>query len=169
MMAAILCVLSPIGFPVGPIPWTLQTFAVALSGFALGASDGSLAVAAYLLIGAAGAPVFGGMSAGIARFVGPTGGFLLAFPATAAICGSGAGRGGMVRAAASLAAMIPLYALGCAQLGFATGIPFAEALKVGAAPFAAKDVASALLAAYASSGVRRALGYAAGKRAAERP
>ena len=62
-----------------PAPITLQTLAVMLAGLCLGAWRGAAAVSLYLLVGLAGLPVFAGGKAGIAAFVGPTGGYLVAF------------------------------------------------------------------------------------------
>ena len=58
LMAALICAIAPVAVPVGPIPITLATFAVYLAGALLGAKDGTLAVALYLLLGAVGLPVF---------------------------------------------------------------------------------------------------------------
>lgn len=62
-----------------PVPFTLQTFAIAMTGWMLGSKRGALAVLAYLLEGAMGFPVFAHGSAGIAVFMGPTGGYLIGF------------------------------------------------------------------------------------------
>jgi len=64
----------------GPVPITLQTFGVLLSGAVLGARRGFLAVLLYLVLGAAGLPIFAGGSSGMATFTGPSGGYLISFP-----------------------------------------------------------------------------------------
>ena len=88
MFAAVLSVLSVLTIPMpSGVPLTLQTFAMALCGYALGAKRGTAAVALYLLLGAVGMPVFAGMTGGVSRFVGPTGGFLWGFLFLAALCG----------------------------------------------------------------------------------
>ena len=69
------------------MPITLQTFAVLLSGAVLGAKRGFLAVLLYLVVGAAGMPVFSGGAGGPGVFAGPTMGYLLGFPLAAALCG----------------------------------------------------------------------------------
>lgn len=73
---------------IGPIPITGQTFAVLLTGALLGSRLGAAAVIAYLVEGAIGLPFFAGGGAGIARFFGPTGGYLIAFPAAAYVTGA---------------------------------------------------------------------------------
>ncbi|WP_449279367.1 biotin transporter BioY [Leucobacter sp. GX0328] len=81
------CALLPAISVGGLVPITLQTFAVMLAGAVLGAKRGFLAVLLYLAAGAIGLPVFSGGSAGIAPFVGPSAGYLVAFPLAAALCG----------------------------------------------------------------------------------
>ena len=71
-----------IPLPLG-VPITLQTFAIVLTAVVLGAKRGTFAVFVYLLLGAAGLPVFHGFTGGIHAFLRPTGGFLLSFPITA--------------------------------------------------------------------------------------
>jgi biotin transport system substrate-specific component len=71
----------------GPVPITLQTFGVLLSGAVLGARRGFFAVLLYLAVGAAGLPVFSGGAGGFGVFSGPTVGYLVGFPLAAGLCG----------------------------------------------------------------------------------
>jgi biotin transport system substrate-specific component len=95
-----------IPLPFTPVPLTLQPLAVLGVGLALGPVDGLLAMLAYLAEGAAGLPVFSptGMG-GLAQLVGPTGGFLMAYPLVAAIAG-GVTRGLAGRASRFVAAAV---------------------------------------------------------------
>lgn len=81
------CALLPAISVGGLVPITLQTFGVLLAGAVLGARRGALAVLLYLAVGAIGLPVFAGGSAGVAPFVGPSAGYLIAFPFAAMLCG----------------------------------------------------------------------------------
>lgn len=74
---------AQIGIPHQPVPFTLQTFFVLMSGALLGKRNGAISQALYLFMGAAGVPAFSGWGFGIARLVGPTGGYLLSFPIAA--------------------------------------------------------------------------------------
>lgn len=74
--------------PLGDVPITGQTFAVLLTGALLGPRLGAAAVIAYLIEGAAGLPFFAAGGSGLARFFGPSGGYLIAFPAGAYITGA---------------------------------------------------------------------------------
>ena len=89
VMAALICAAGPLTIPVGPIPLTLANFMIFLSGAVLGAKQGAIATAIYLLIGGIGMPVFSGFSGGIHRLIGVTGGFLLAYVPCAFIAGLG--------------------------------------------------------------------------------
>lgn len=83
-----ICAILPSIKLAGPVPITLQTFAVLLSGAALGSRRGFLAVLLYLVVGAAGLPIFSGGASGFAVFSGPTAGYLIGFPLAAALCGA---------------------------------------------------------------------------------
>ena len=75
----VLCARLP-ALPLGPVPVTLQSFAVILAGAVLGPWRGAVAVLLYLGLGLAGAPVFSGGAAGVAVLQGASAGYLLAFP-----------------------------------------------------------------------------------------
>jgi len=79
--------------PIGAIPITGQTFAVLLTGALLGSRLGAIAMIAYLIEGASGLPFFSGGHAGLLHLMGPTGGYLIAFPAAAFITGAFAEHG----------------------------------------------------------------------------
>ena len=79
---------AQIAIPVPPVPFTAQTFAVVLTGALLGSRLGAIAMIVYLIEGAFGLPFFSGGSGGYWHLVGPTGGYLVAFPAAAYITGA---------------------------------------------------------------------------------
>src|SRR5258706_3729249 len=79
--------------PIGPIPVTGQTFVVLLTGALLGSRLGAIAMIAYLIEGASGLPFFSGGHGGLLYLMGPTGGYLIAFPAAAYITGAFAEHG----------------------------------------------------------------------------
>lgn len=138
-----------IPLPFSPVPVTLQTFAVLLTGALLGSRRGALAVFTYLAEGLAGLPVFAGWSGGIAHLLGPTGGYLLGFVAAAYVTGAlferGWGAKPLATFLALLAGNIALYALGLPWLTLYVGAGRAVAL--GLLPFVAGDVAKIALAA----------------------
>ena len=84
--AALLAVCSWLSIPF-TVPFTLQTFAVCLVPALLGMRRGSLAVLIYILLGAAGLPVFSGFKAGIGVLLGATGGYIFGFLLIALLVG----------------------------------------------------------------------------------
>lgn len=135
--------------PGTPVPLTLQPFVVVLAGLLIGPLDAAAAMVLYLVAGAAGAPVFAPMGApGLARLLGPTGGYLLAYPVAAAVAGwLGAGRERFVaRLVAAIAGILVLYLGGLSQLSIITGSLTAAAV-IGVLPFVAADLLKAIVAA----------------------
>ncbi len=78
LAAVLMALCSWISLNLGPVPFTLQTFAVFLAIAVLGGKRGTLAVVVYLLMGAVGLPVFANFSGGIGALLGTTGGYILA-------------------------------------------------------------------------------------------
>src|SRR6185436_18204454 len=96
---------AQIVIPVGPVPITAQTFAVLLTGALLGSRLGAMAMIVYLVEGASGLPFFYGGHGGITHLLGPTGGYLVAFPAAAFVTGAFAENGWDKRFLTAVAAM----------------------------------------------------------------
>jgi biotin transport system substrate-specific component len=136
--------------PFTPVPVTMQTLFVVLAGLTLGARDGFYAILAYVVLGLAGAPVFAGFSFGPAAVIGPTGGYLMSFPAAALVSGYLFGMFGGSRIAAflaSLCGMALILAGGAAYLSFIAGLPPARTASLAILPFIAGDLAKAIIAA----------------------
>lgn len=89
----VLAAASYIQVPMVPVPVNMQTFAVALIGALYGWRLGAATVVAWLGEAACGLPVLSGGAAGAHHFLGPTGGYLFAFPLAAALTGYLAERG----------------------------------------------------------------------------
>src|SRR5919112_5150388 len=78
--------------PLSPVPMTLQPLAVLVVGGLLGAPAGVSALVLYIGLGALGLPVFAAGGSGLPHLIGPTGGYLLAFPVAAGVTGALTGR-----------------------------------------------------------------------------
>ena len=138
-----------IPLPGTPVPLTLQVPAVVFVGGILGARMGAGSMAIYLAMGLAGLPVFaplGVPSLGVARLLGPTGGYLLAYPAAAALAGGliGEARSWPRLAAGLLAGMAAIYVGGIAQLAVLSG-GLVAALRLGSLPFLVPDLLKLLI------------------------
>ncbi len=79
LSVAIIAVCAWVTIPFGPVPFTLQTFAVCFLGALLGWKRSLAAIAVYILMGLIGIPVFSGFKAGTAALLGPTGGYIFGF------------------------------------------------------------------------------------------
>jgi biotin transport system substrate-specific component len=138
-----------IHLPFSPVPITGQTLAVLLVGMLLGSRRGSLSLLAYLAEGLAGLPVFAGGTAGPARLLGPTGGYLIGFVVAAYIVGLLAERGWDRRVGTTLLAMLlgdaTIYALALPWLVVWVGVQ--QALPLGLYPFVPGDLLKVALAA----------------------
>jgi len=84
-----LCARVTVPLPFTPVPLTLQNFGVLTVGLLLGSRRGFAALSLYLVEGAFGLPVFSPsiLGGGIAQILGPTGGFLMAYPLVAFVAG----------------------------------------------------------------------------------
>jgi len=149
---AILAQLS-IMLPSG-VPITMQTFAVALAGVVLGSKYGFFASLVYILLGAAGVPVFANFTGGLQIVLGPTGGFILSFPLMSFIIGYVSERtANMKKIGFAIAAGTLLnYLAGMVYFSFSTGSTMLNAFIWCILPYLATDVIK--LAAAGIIGVR---------------
>ena len=139
---------SYIKVPMLPVPMTMQTFAVTLVGALMGWRLGGLTIVAWLAEGALGLPVLSGGAAGLQHFVGPTGGYLFAFPVAGMLVGWLAQRGWNGRRVGLAFAPMLLGNATCLVLGAAwlsTLVGFDKALMVGVVPFLAGAVVKSAL------------------------
>ena len=138
-----------IPLPLTPVPITLQPLVVVLAGLMLGPTSGAASMVLYLAAGAAGLPVFAPLGApGIARFFGPTGGYLIAYPAAAFVAGALARREPNLlgRWLAATAGVVVILFGGVAQLAVVSQ-SLSRAIAIGLTPFALLDVVKAFIAA----------------------
>lgn len=123
LFTALIAVCAWISIPVGEIAFTMQTFAVFTAVGLLGTRCGTICVVVYILIGAAGAPVFSNFTGGIGVLFGATGGYIIGFVFSALLAGtlmkrvpeiSGKWQTVALQALAMLAGLIVCYAFGTA-------------------------------------------------------
>ncbi|HZR39274.1 MAG TPA: biotin transporter BioY [Ktedonobacteraceae bacterium] len=154
-----LCSQVSFHIPFTPVPITLQTLGVLLTGAALGSRRGALAMLAYLAEGAAGLPVFASGTGGIVHLLGYTGGYLWSYPIAAFVTGFLCERRLDRHFLTSVLAMLPgsliIYALGVPWLAI-VGIPTAQgimhppiltAIALGMLPFIPGDLLKLVIAA----------------------
>lgn len=159
MFAAVLGVMSQISIPMpSGVPVTLQTFAVALTGYVLGMKLGTAATAVYVLIGAVGAPVFSGFGGGMGVLLGKTGGFIFGFLFMVFLCGAGAStKNKGVTILLSAAGLMICHLLGSLQFSLISQTGLAESAMLVSVPYLIKDIVSVVLAYAAAIALRRGL------------
>ena len=144
------CARLVVPLPFTPVPLTLANFGVLLVGLSLGSKRGFAAAALYLAWGVLGLPVFSPAGVGgIAQLLGPTGGYLLAYPVVAFVAGWLAERGNASFARNLLAGVLAelvLFASGIAWLQIMTG-SWQRAVAFGLVPFIFAEVMKVMLAA----------------------
>lgn len=144
-----------IPLPFTPVPFTLQPMVVLLAGATLGPRLGLVSQVFYLALGLTGLPVFAAspvLPQGIARLLGPTGGYLMSYPFAAFVAGVLAQRGFDRRYLTSVVAMAAglavVFTAGVCWLAF--GVPHAgmsAAVAAGLVPFLPADILKIFLAA----------------------
>lgn len=145
------CAWVTVNVPFGVVPFTMQTFAVLCAAGILGVKRGTAAVAVYILLGAAGLPVFSGFKGGIGSILGPTGGFILGFLLTAVLVGIVAekvGRKLIILIPAMVVGVILCYAVGVVWFMFVydSGKGLGGALMTCVVPFLIPDALKILAA-----------------------
>ncbi len=143
--------------PFTPVPVTMQPLIVVLAGVILGARAGAISMAAYVTVGALGAPVFSNGGTGLVWLLGPTGGYLLAAPAAAFVAGSLAGKTDVAWRLflGLLVGTAVMHAGGVAQLAALNGEGLVAALALGTLPFLVGDAVKIAFAFFAVSAWRR--------------
>lgn len=144
LITAVICIVGPVSIPlpVSPVPITLTNFAIYLSLYVLGLKAGTVSCIIYLLLGAAGLPVFSSFSGGIGKLAGPTGGYLIGFLVLSLIQGllmhlfprkNSAAIAGMILGTAAC------YFFGTVWLARQMELSFQEALAAGVIPYLPGD------------------------------
>jgi len=153
-----ICAHATVPLPFTPVPLTVQNLGVLLVGLTLGSRRGFAALVVYLLEGLSGLPVFSPTGpGGLAQLLGPTGGFLMAYPLVAGLAGwiMERGRTSFARAAvAGLAGEILLFTGGITWLAVLTH-SFAQAVRFGFYWFIFAEVIKVMSAAALANGWRR--------------
>ncbi len=153
-----------IPLPFTDVPFTFQPMVVLIGGLALGPRLGVASQVLYLAAGIAGLPVFAAspvLPQGAARLLGPTGGYLMAYPLAAFVTGYLGARGFdrryLTSCLAMFAGLVIVFAGGVGWLALLVGVP--GALATGFYPFVVKDTIKLALAAAFMPGLWRLFGY----------
>lgn len=162
LLTAMIAICSQISLPIPPVPASMSVFAVLLCGAVLGPAWGTLAVAAYVIMGAIGLPVFAGFRAGPNVLFGTTGGYLAGYILSAAAVGIFSRR--LPRTAAwtfaAMALSLPLcYLPGALWMMLITRVNWLTAVVSGILVFIPGDLVKAFLAALLAVRLRKSLPF----------
>ncbi|WPS88896.1 biotin transporter BioY [Brevibacillus halotolerans] len=160
IFTAITAVFAQITIPLPTVPITGQTLAVGLVATVLGSRYGTVSMVLYALLGAIGVPVFAGFSGGPQVLIGPTGGFIFGFIATAFIMGYLLEKTKYtfpMALIANLLGMVVIFLFGVVQLKLVLNLSWAGAMAAGVTPFIAGGIIKAVLAAYVGIILRKRL------------
>ncbi len=155
LFAAVTAVTSQIAFPLGGFPFSMGIFGVMLCGALLPSAAAFLSQTAYLLLGAVGLPVFASFQGGLQHILGPTGGFLIAYPFVALIVSLLCRKGALKQILGYGIALCACYLLGAGWYALSGGVSFLAALGITVLPFLVPDIIKALLCALLSGAIRK--------------
>ena len=164
LFAALISAGAFVVIPIGPVPIAIQNLFTLLAGLVLGPFLGASAVALFIIAGAIGVPVFAnnGTPMGIARIIGPTGGYLFGYLLGAAAAGFIAGFPRPDKTTplwrlvpAAFAGMLVVYVPGLIRLKFFLHTGWKQTLAAGFVPFIAGDVIKGIAAVLAAPRLRR--------------
>ncbi len=162
LFAAMTAIFTQLIIPIQPVPITLGTMAVMMAGAVLGAHYGALSMIIYVLLGAAGLPVFAMAHGGVGVLIGPGGGFILGYILTAFVVGWCTDRWGhsfRVLIPAMIAGCLTVYACGVAWFMGLTGASMWSAMVMCMFPFLPGDVVKVLLGAFLVSRYRKSIHF----------
>lgn len=164
VLVAALGQLPAIPLPMIPAPITAQTLGVMLAGIVLGAWRGAASQLLLIALVAVGAPMLAGWSGGAHRLVGPSAGFVWAWPVGAGLIGYLAERTRPLTTAKLflynvLGGVLVVYLIGIPFMSFVANVPMDKAI-IGSAAFIPGDLVKAAVAAGLGLSIRRALARA---------
>lgn len=159
IFTAVISILSQLSIPLPTgVPITLQTLAIAITGFVLGTNAAVAATIVYILLGAVGVPVFSNFSGGFACLVSPSGGFFWGFILMAFFCGFGMRyKNKLLSNLFGLIGLALCYVCGALQFGIVTHTGFIGSVVAVVLPYVVKDVISIVAAYILAIQVRKAL------------
>ena len=162
LMAAVICVLSPLTVPIGPVPLSFCNLAIFFALYLLGWKRGLSSLICYLVIGMVGVPVFSGFTGGFGKLLGPTGGYIVGYIPMAIVAGQFVEKtdSRLLHVVGMVLGTAICYALGTAWYCYEAGIELQKALWTCVIPFIPGDLAKIVIAMLLGPVLRKALSKA---------
>ncbi len=151
----IVCAQIVIPLPSG-VPLTLQTFAIALTGYCLKTVRSFIIILVYILLGVTGVPVFSSLHGGLGVITGYSGGFIIGFIPLAIMCSlAGKVKLKSVKIAFSLIGIVLCHLIGTIYFSFYTNTSVVKAVITSSLPYIFKDIILMLLAYIISRRIKK--------------
>lgn len=159
LMCAFIGIMSQIVIPTpSGVPFTMQVFAVALSGFMFEPLQAVLSVGVYILLGMVGVPVFSGFRGGVSELFSMTGGFLFGFLFLTFFCSLAQKTNSVFyKSICYIIGFCLCHAVGCLQFAFVCKNTILSAFIVASLPYIFKDILCVALARAVSIRIKKAL------------
>ena len=162
LFAALISAGSFIAVPIGPVPIALQNFFALLAGLVLGPFLGAASVGLFIAAGTLGLPIFANNTMGIARLLGPSGGYIFGYLLGAFFAGLVLGvpkQGERIKiwslALAAAVGILAVYIPGLLRLKFTLGLTWPQTFASGFIPFLIGDAVKAVVAAIITPRLRK--------------
>lgn len=162
LMAAVLCILGPISFPlaISAVPVSLSILGIFLTLVILNPFEATIAILIYIALGLVGMPVFSNYTGGVSKLFGPTGGYIIGYIPLALIAWffiKKFNRKLPFMCAGLVIGTAACYLLGTAWLAISAGMSFKAALFAGVIPFIPWDIAKLVISILVGLPVRRSI------------
>ncbi len=149
LFTAVICVFSQIAVPTPVVPVTLQIFGVCLCGYLLGARLSLLSVLCYILLGAAGLPVFHSFQGGAQHLLSLSGGFIFGFLPLTLCCGIfNKSKSDLLKITFGVIGVLACHVTGVLQFSLISSNGILESFLVASLPYLLKDIPLCILAYY---------------------
>lgn len=151
VFAAIITICAQIVVPIGQVQFSLALLGVFMCGAMLDVKYSVISVVVYMLLGVCGIPVFGKLMGGVSVLLGPTGGYIMAYPFMVLCMGMivKTGKKNYLRYFAAMCiSLVICYAFGILWLMIFMGMSFGASFATGVAGFILFDIIKAVVASY---------------------
>ncbi len=157
LSAAIMCILGPMSISIGIIPLSFTNLVIYISIFVIGTKNTVISYLTYMLLGIFGLPVFSGYSGGVAKILGPTGGYIIGFIFMALICGyfKNKFKNKVIIILGFIIATFVAYIFGTAYFVFSSNSSIKYAIAVCVAPFIIGDIIKILISIYVGQAMNK--------------
>lgn len=140
LCCAIFAAVAPFSVPAGAVPITLATLVIYITSPLLGVGASVICMVLYIALGAAGLPVFSGLTGGFGVLLSPVGGFIIGYIPLAAISAAFARKTGLMQLMGFILGTVVLYIFGTGYYCFITDSNILSSLGVCVLPFIVGDV-----------------------------